>query len=275
MLQKEGKWAYVNTKGDVVINGDFDEANSFREGYAVVEKNGGRFVIDERGSIVFTNRYITESFSEGLILARRAGTWGFIGRRGEIAVPFRFSDANDFHEGLAAVVVKEKIGYIDKSGSWVIEPRLETMEYAADWVRLPNFSEGLAVYRDGASYGYIDKKGLVVIPASFQRAMPFSEGLAQVSVGGKWGYIDKLGKFVIESKFDRGGSFSEGLAAVWVAGKWGYTNREGVMVVQPAYDTAASFLSGIAEVTVYDNKKKVTKRGYINQKGEFIYSWER
>lgn len=272
-FQRRGTWAYVDTKGEVVIAGPFDEAYPFKEGLAVVRKNGEIFVINNLGSIAFSNPYVTGSFSEGLILAHRGGKWGFIDQSGKVGISFRFSAANQFHEGLASVVVKGKIGYIDKFGNWIIKPSFDTMEHAADWVRLPNFSEGLGVYRHAERYGYIDKKGQVVIAAMFERAMPFSEGLAAVSRDGKWGYIDKAGKFVIEPKFDRGESFSEKLARVFVGQKWGYSDSDGVMVVKPEYDSAASFKFGIAEVTIYDDKKGRTRRGYINRNGGFIYSW--
>ena len=37
--------------------------------------------------------------------------WGYIDRTGQIAIPPRFHDAWDFHEGLAAVKVEYQRGY--------------------------------------------------------------------------------------------------------------------------------------------------------------------
>jgi hypothetical protein len=85
------------------------------------------------------------------------------------------------------------VGYIDKTGKMVIEPKFSLAS---------NFSEGLAVVSTFGGHdpglgvvfgnrGYIDKTGKVIIPAEFEDASSFSEGLAAVKTGGKWGYISR------------------------------------------------------------------------------------
>lgn len=70
----DGRWGYLNTKGDIVIEPIFDAApgaaSPFREGRAVVLVNGDRGVIDRTGAWIVkpTYRRIT-SFSEGRAVA--------------------------------------------------------------------------------------------------------------------------------------------------------------------------------------------------------------
>jgi hypothetical protein len=108
-----------------------------------------------------------------------------------------------FSEGLLAVDRTEepvlcssfgqcRIGYIDKTGKMVIEPKFSAAK---------NFSEGLApvaLFGDHeghspvfGSWVYIDKTGKIVISTEFRDAKSFSEGLAPVMIGGKWGYISR------------------------------------------------------------------------------------
>ena len=39
-VQKDGKWGYINTKGEQAIECKFDGAGYFNEGLAVVKKDG-------------------------------------------------------------------------------------------------------------------------------------------------------------------------------------------------------------------------------------------
>lgn len=49
---QEDKWCYINEDGVVIINGDYDSASDFSEGLAVVTKNGKPFVVDKTGTVV-------------------------------------------------------------------------------------------------------------------------------------------------------------------------------------------------------------------------------
>src|SRR5258706_6137309 len=112
-----------------------------------------------------------------------------------IVINPQFDEADSFSEGLAAIRVGAKYGYIDKQGTIVIKPQF-------DFAGL--FSEGLAGAGIGSKVGYIDKQGTFIITPSFAIAnlFSFSEGLAAVRIGevltGKWGYIGKQGMILVK-----------------------------------------------------------------------------
>ncbi|MGN0205839.1 MAG: WG repeat-containing protein [Muribaculaceae bacterium] len=145
------------------------------------------------------------------------GRFGFK-KDGVIVIPAIYDKAWYFHEGLAAVELNGKWGYIDKSGKEVIP-----FKYDDAW----SFCEGLAVIKLNGKYGFIDKTGNEVTPAKYYCAWDFSEGLAKVSLNGKRGYIDKAGKEVIPIKFDIVEPFYDGKARVELNGKWGYIDKQG------------------------------------------------
>ncbi len=109
-------------------------------------------------------------------------------KTGIIVINPQFEGAGPFSDGLAAVRIGGKWGYIDQTGRYVINPQFDDAE---------SFSDGLAVVRIGddttGKWGYIDQTGRIVINPQFDEAYPFSDGLAQVRIGdvktGKWGYI--------------------------------------------------------------------------------------
>ena len=135
-----------------------------------------------------------------------------------------------FSQGLAAVVVDGKWGYIDMTGAFVIPAHYGNNAERAD---KGTFSEGLAaIQTDGGTWGYIDRTGAPLIPARFDAAEPFAEGLAKVQIDGKWGYIDTTGKQVIGPQFAVAASFSHGLAYVTTDTADGYIDRAGMFVWQ-------------------------------------------
>jgi len=186
------------------------------------------------------------AFSEGLAVVKLKKKFGYIDTGGRLVIPLKFAGAAPFSEGLALVYTTlgmnlfgktegvwlfASAGYIDRSGKFVIEPRL--VENAS------KFSEGLAAFEPGASswgtakWGYLNTAGKWELKPSFEIATDFSEGLAavKISVGKepgqkeptyKWGYIGHTGKFVIPPQFYGAMPFSDGVAVVSEWNKYGH-----------------------------------------------------
>jgi hypothetical protein len=177
-----------------------------------------------------------------------------------------------FNDGLAPVLIDNKWGFIDKTGSIVIEPKYKmwVQEYGA----LPAFSEGLTPFVDPVNdrIGYLNLKGEVAIAPQFYSAGPFKNHVAFVgtqnervlidtsgaviaqgfvAINGKYsnfsnnrawvqkqfqyGYINKTGHFVIPAVYDETRDFSNNLAAVKKDGKWGFIDTSGVVKVPFQY----------------------------------------
>jgi len=236
------------------------------------------------------------SKGSGLFVVRQGGTCGYIDNTGKIVIPPQFEFVFDFSEGLAAVVINDKVGYIDMTGKIVIPPQFERVGEEGFKERLARveidgkfgfidktgkiiiqpkfenvggFSEGLARVEMGGKWGFIDRTGKTLIPPRFSVAQVFSEGLAKVVVssGGKHGYIDKSGKIVIEPKFEgveMGNNFSEGLANIMVDGKAGFIDKVGNIVIPPQFDGVGRFSDGRALVLVGG------KMGYIDKTGKTV-----
>jgi len=64
-----------------------------------------------------------------------------------------FSAAESFSEGLAAVKIDDKWGYIDRSGKIVIEPLFGLAM---------KFRNGLAVVHDGGRVYYVNRTGEII-----------------------------------------------------------------------------------------------------------------
>ncbi|MFM9846607.1 MAG: WG repeat-containing protein [Hyphomicrobiaceae bacterium] len=84
---------------------------------------------------------------------------------GPVAIAFNFEEAKWFSEGLAAVRIRGRFGYIDKRGTVIIPPRFDAAG---------EFRGGYAEVRINGASGIIDRRGRVVISAQFERILPFT-----------------------------------------------------------------------------------------------------
>lgn len=193
--------------------------------------------------------------------------WGYMDERGDIIVPPRFDWTGAFHEGLGAFAMNKKYGFIDKTGTIRVEPRFK---------RVGIFSDGVAPVEIDHKWGYIDHAGAFTIAPQYEWASPFSEGLASASNHDGSGYIDKTGAFVIAPQnYRETGDFSEGLATIGVITKiaptqlerkYGYIDRSGKIVIQPQFAIAFAFKEGYAVV----RKMEPFDWYYIDKKGNFV-----
>ena len=189
------------------------------------------------------------NFSEGMAAVMLDGKWGFIDKTGKEVIPPIYSDVKDFSDGLAPVrggqVETFTIGFIDKTGKTII-PQTQ-------WIA--GFSEGLALIRRDGKYCFIDTSGDVAITLTYDNARSFSEGMAAVRIGdsetGKWGFIDKTGAEVVPLIYNYVQDFSDGMAAVLTGDwKWGFIDKTGAEVISPIYPDVDSFSEDLAAVLV-------------------------
>lgn len=214
-VRKDGKSGFTDKTGKIVIPLQFDYAFSFSEGLALVFVNGKYGYIDRKGNFIIKPQFTAGyNFSEGLACVKIGGQtiepypysthfgernpkYAFINHKGEILFEFYASRASSFSDGLAAIEVENKFGFIDKSGNFVIQPM-----FSGAYSTPPVFSEGLArVILNNEKFGFINKKGELAIKAEFDYAENFENGLANVceATTKSCGYLDKTGKFIWKS----------------------------------------------------------------------------
>lgn len=127
-FHNEGYGGYLDKKGNVIVKPRWDDGKPFSEGYAFV---GGFFtqklilwgLIDSTGKLVIKLKYETvRNFHEGLAAVAKDRSWGFIDPQGNYVLPSQYSSAGSFYNGLAwASIPNSKYGFIDKTGSYIIE----------------------------------------------------------------------------------------------------------------------------------------------------------
>jgi len=129
-------FGYIDKNGQIVIKPRFHDAYSFSEGLAGVswwasghrsnipnDKKEG--YINHSGQIVFqVECCMSFHFTEGLVpsTAHNITKWGYRDTTGKWAIPPKFSAAHNFDDGIAAVEINGKLGYINKTGNYIWKP---------------------------------------------------------------------------------------------------------------------------------------------------------
>lgn len=165
-------------------------------------------------------------FNDELVLSYNDGLFGYINKKtGTVELPYKYTYAKDFSEGLAVV----------------------SFQY------------------NGGKYYYIDPKGNLAFPFSYEEARSFKEGMARVMLNNKYGFINKQGELVIPYQYDYANSFSEGLVSVRKdlngVRKYGFIDKAGQVVIPIKYDDADSFKNGYARVRIGNTWRMVDKAG--------------
>ena len=146
------------------------------------------YVIDKNGKEVIPCNYdFACVFDEGLAAIKLNGKWGFIDRDGIEVIPHRYEDVYAFSEGFAAIKLNGKWGFVNKEGIEAVPCKYDE-SYC--------FTEGLASVRLQDKFGFVNKEGIEAIPCKYDSVTGFVNRLACVELNGGWGLIDNTGREV-------------------------------------------------------------------------------
>ena len=289
-------WGFIDQEGNEVIPMQFDHAVDFNNGLAAVMRDGywgfintsGEVVIPFNINVVHDDGHgflIYPRYSYGRIAVSIGGweeneyghwmdntLWGFIDSEGNQVVPFMYTMASPFSDGLA-VVRTGTHSHIGADGEFVESTtRWGAIDVYGNVV-VPFEFGGISAFRYGASAvsgldgtfssAIIDRSGnFIVEPGRYHVINNFSEGMVSVNrVEGTTitglGFLDTHGNEVIPLIFDHALEFSQGFAAVrmgsWEEGaNWGIIDMDGNIVVPFVFDEIRSFSEGLAWVRYGD-----------------------
>lgn len=208
--------------------------------------DNGKVGYKKNGNIVIAAQYdaADEHFIDGLAAVKLQEKWGFINEKGEVVIPLKYDWIFEFSEGFSAVRIDNKWGFIDQSGKKVIALKYDDAK---------DFSEGLAFVKLNEKWGVIDKTGKEITAFKYDGARDFINGLAFVQLNGKWGFVDKSGKELTAFKYDEAKDFSEETVAVSernfvFENRWGFINKTGREIIPLIYAEVGKFSDGFVRV---------------------------
>lgn len=222
LFDTEGKEIPIEIEEDLFVDPDDPNSglwNYYAGGWPITEGTTILTLTDSTGKTV--KKYY--NFEARTLFAPLCDQFNLPGEDIECSVSLR-----PFDQGLAPVILdyfemgvwmeERKIGFVDKSGAWVVEPRdywdynswTRIKDDGAESVHLVFDDEGWAVMCDDGmweTYGAINKNGDTVLDFKYELILPFTNGIAGIKHSGKTGYINAEKEFVILPQYRYAGPF--------------------------------------------------------------------
>lgn len=283
-------YGYKDVKEKIVIEAIYDFAGPYKDGLALVGRNGKYGYLDKNGNIAIPIKYtIAKSFCEGFAeVSAKNDKWGFIDKNGNEIAASKYLMTKPFSDGFAAVRLGDAWGFIDITGKEVVPLKYKNVR---------DFSEGFAcAMNDKFKWSIINRNGKEIDGFRYNDMKPFSEGLAAAELNGKWGFVDTIGLSLIRQNqtlnqgpdnnnfwdqeyaqsvnygfnYEYVGDFRDGMVGIKKDGHWGYMNRSEVIVVKPIYNEVTNFREGIGAVSYMNDSTWAFNWAYIDVSGKFI-----
>lgn len=169
----KGKWAYYNSIGKSIIEHEYSNLTTFKEGLGMVYKDDLVGLVDKNGLFIMDCEWSEMAVSKAYnwILVSKNGKFGFRDLKNQILTDLEFDNAKYFINNFAPVAKNGKWGMIDRHNRLVIPYEYDDMKY---------FIEGLIPVKQNNKWGYINIKNELVIPYIFDDAHNFKNDIAVI-----------------------------------------------------------------------------------------------
>jgi len=256
-------WGFIDAKGEALnidLKGYIVDKKGFNDGLAIIIYKSKKGVVNTKGEVVIAPEYdLIMPFSDGYTTARKGKEFYILSKDGT-SKKVDFVKVNRFSNGLAPFLgVNKKYGFLNTQGEVVIE---------AQFLGVGHFTGELTWARnDAKKIGFINQKGEWVIEAKYLAAkrMDAETGLARVRDESGWKFVDVKGNEIAAEGAVAYGDFHNGLAWARNSSKnIGFINVKGEWVISPKFIAVRSFSNELCAI------KENEKWGFINKKGEWV-----
>lgn len=136
---KDKKWGLITPKFKTKIPLQYDLLDYIQEGLYKFKKDGKFGLINAKGKILAAAEYDgLSSCSEGMIIGKKAGKFGVLNKKGNVQIPFEYTQLDPvFSDGWLLVVKQDSLLRFINAAN-------ETLNLPENMVPVMSFREGLA-----------------------------------------------------------------------------------------------------------------------------------
>lgn len=136
-IAKSDGYVLIDDNGSKQGSLDFETVRPLGEGFWKFKKGDDWGIADHEGKALTEAKFkLLNRYHEGrLVFGLDDQHWGYLNELGQELVPAEYPLNWDFHNGLARIITRRGIGFIDKAGEIVIKPQ---------FMEVKDFNEGLA-----------------------------------------------------------------------------------------------------------------------------------
>ena len=196
------RYGYLDSAGQEVIPAQFEVANDFVDGKAVVKIQDRHYALIDLHGRRLANYPFTYVGPPGDSLFAyqkdSTGKYGYIDEQGNIVIPPTYTSAFPFHHDRAIVNTaedyKSKYGVINKQGEWVIQPEYNDIrDLNEDRFALGRAIDPAQPYI-GSIYSIADWDGKRLSDFVYREVSEYKHGLASVYDAQQTYFIDRTGR---------------------------------------------------------------------------------
>jgi len=188
-------------------------------------------------------------FSEGLAAVCLANKWGYINSTGKVIIPLKYKVALSFKDDQAKVYANGTWINIDKYGNQVTSSKTKEKSTAQETRDITSNVKQTRTWMFSAKPSATEKRKNI----NYDKVYSPVNGMSIVKIKGRTGFINASNRVEhVLPVYDDARNFSEGLAAVRLAKYWGYVDLNGNLAIPLKYQEAGSFKDGIARVKYND-----------------------
>lgn len=296
-----GKWGYVNSVGNKMIDYNFEYAFPFTKNKLALVKYNGKYGFIDRDSHFVIKPIYDEaiSFDDGIAICLKDGVYGGINKKGEEVIEFKYSNIVPFENDYAIAVLNGNYGIINRNGETVVDFKYEVIdqvnekyfrylknqkhhiefidstknfnelfnESEYDFQDFDLISNGFVIYRQAGLYGLINGSGKVVFENKYAK-LSYNKGdyLIYSSGGDYYGYVDFKGNIIIEDEYESASNFVDGVGVLKVKNenKYEVLDKNGSVKFTLECDKLEAFSNGKAVF------KKDSLFGVVDKNGKLI-----
>ena len=269
-IQVGGKFGFINEKGELLIEPQFDIALPYFSDdvcYALIGENGERRgLIDTNGDFILeldSSILAVGSFKNNLaIYATNNGRVGIINKNGEVIISAIYKNVRQ--DGNNGFIVEDTLGnqgYVNNQGDFIVPCKYDAVN---------GFNEGLMVVATSDKCGYVDTTGVWVIDSIYDDARGFGDGLARVLINDKWTFIDRKGNVIDELNYDEIlTGFANNRAFVKDGNTIKLINKRGRKIAEIDADSVYGFYDGYATFQKNGKFGKIDTTGIVTIQPRF------
>ena len=252
IYSRNGKKGLIGLDGKVVIEAVYDEIGFDGKDTKLIPVRDGDecYFVNQKGCKTKMPEETYESLSaasQSRIVAKKNGKYGYLDKNLREKTEFVYDAATLIHEGVGAVMQKDKWAIINRKGELITEFAFDGIALNSRGICSVNKMIGV---RQGGVWFFVNDRGERVSDQSYEEVRAFeTEEMCAVCVDGRWGFIDRDENLKIACGYENARSFTAGYAAVQKNGIWGYVDENGNIAVEPIFDGAGLMTQeGVAPV---------------------------
>ena len=267
-VKKNGKYGFIDLKGNEIIPCIYDFSYSFSEGIVAVKLNDKWGMVDIFNNIIipfeYENMYVC---CNNTIPVQKNGKWSVINKKNEVLIDFKYESIENLtiKNGFCYIAIQNgKYGLIDSQDN-IIE------EFTYDCIGLISDTDDiiglyLSFEKDGKYALYSTKRKTFLTDFKYDFIEFCYENRFCVNINGKVGVIDINGETIAPAVYDCTFMFYDnGILTVMKNNLWGALDLAGNNVIPCEYHFLGNFNEGVACAT-----NKEHQEGYIDNNNNAI-----